>query len=116
MSKVLIDRELLNTFFSVWDVGLDPDNEIELLRKALAQPDHITTDNTETLYAALAEIERLKACAVPDGFVLVPVTPTIEMIAAIGFGGDVDIAVGHAAVCADVERTYKAMLASRPTE
>jgi hypothetical protein len=37
MSKVLIDRELLLSFFRAWDAGLDVDPELCGLRIALAQ-------------------------------------------------------------------------------
>jgi hypothetical protein len=51
-----------------------------------------------------------KSAAVPEGYVLVPVEPTIEMIAAIGWNGDVDMAIGHAKISEEVAHAYKAML------
>ena len=41
---------------------------------------------------------------------LVPVEPTVEMLAALAFDGDVDIAIGHAAILKETEDGYKAML------
>lgn len=61
MSKVLIDRELLERVCFTRPHEADRYEAIEELRSAIAQPAPIITDNTETLYAALAEIERLKA-------------------------------------------------------
>lgn len=41
---------------------------------------------------------------------LVPVEPSIEMIAAIGFGGNVDIAIGHGSICQGVVDNYKSAI------
>lgn len=53
--------------------------------------------------------------AVPDGWKLVPLEPTIEMIAAMQFKGDIDIAIGHAQFCKEAAEDYAAMLAAAPT-
>ena len=103
MNKILIDRELLEAIEMTWRVPHPesaPFNEKgeRMIEEGLSQVRSLLADQ-----------------AGPDGFVLVPVTPTIEMIAALGFGGDVALAVGHAAISEDVEQTYKAMLATRPT-
>jgi hypothetical protein len=74
MSKVLIDRELLEHLTELGDEAIQrmgsylaekhgEQRYVDAARAILGQPDHIITDNTETLYAALAEIERLKAQA-----------------------------------------------------
>lgn len=49
------------------------------------------------------------------GWKLVPVEPTEEMIAAAYFGGDLDIAIGHAAAYQRAEIGYAAMLAAAPS-
>lgn len=54
------------------------------------------------------------ASAEPEGWKLVPVEPTPEMIAAMHFKGDMDIAIGHAQFYADAEVDYAAMLAVAP--
>ena len=46
-----------------------------------------------------------------DEFQIVPTEPTIEMIAALGFDGDVDLAVGHGAVSESIADAYKKALA-----
>lgn len=51
---------------------------------------------------------------VPEGWKPVPVEPTLEMIAALGFGGDVDLVIGHAAIAQNLEEIYAAMLAAAP--
>lgn len=45
---------------------------------------------------------------------VVPVEPSIEMTAALAFNGDVDLAIGHAAICKEVEESYRAMLDASP--
>lgn len=45
---------------------------------------------------------------------LVPVGPTIEMLAELGFNGDYELAVGHADICADLEDRYRAMIGAAP--
>ncbi|MBQ5963185.1 hypothetical protein [Massilia sp. ZL223] len=52
--------------------------------------------------------------AIPEGWKLVPVEPTPEMIAAMQFSGDIDIAIGHAQFYMDAEKDYAAMLAAAP--
>jgi hypothetical protein len=49
---------------------------------------------------------------VPDGYRLVPVEPTPEMIAAMQFRGDIDIAIGHAQFYKEAVDDYAAMLAA----
>ena len=50
----------------------------------------------------------------PSGWKLVPVEPTIEMIAALGWGGDEVLAVGHGAISGGIADEYAAMLAAAP--
>jgi hypothetical protein len=52
---------------------------------------------------------------VPDGWQLVPKEPTLAMIAALGFNGDEDATIGHAAISESVINTYKAMLDAAPS-
>lgn len=47
-------------------------------------------------------------------FKLVPVTPTVEMIAALGFDGDSDLSLGHGAISVGLAGAYAAMLAAAP--
>lgn len=47
---------------------------------------------------------------VPEGYCLVPVEPTIEMIAALGWGGDDVLAIGHASISEDIAKCYAEML------
>lgn len=49
-----------------------------------------------------------------EGWQLVPADPTPEMIAALGFNGDVDLAIGHAAISMDVANLYRAALSAAP--
>ena len=63
---------------------------------------------------AAAPQDRAAPAAVPDGWQLVPKEPTIKMIAALGWGGDEDMAVGHGAISFSIENEYKAMLAAAP--
>ena len=51
---------------------------------------------------------------VPDGWALVPVEPTLEMVAALGFNGDIELAIGHGAIGEEVIEQYSAMLAAAP--
>lgn len=67
------------------------------------------------LMAMLRKAAALRARA-PEGYVLVPVDPTIEMLAAIGWGGDVDLAIGHAAITGEIYDCYKAMLAAAQSD
>ncbi len=52
--------------------------------------------------------------AIPEGHVVVPKEPTIEMIAALGFGGDVAMAIGHAAISETIANNYRAALSAAP--
>ncbi len=64
----------------------------------------------------LAEAQRKQSAGVPEGWRLVPADPTPEMIAALGFSGDVDMAIGHAAISMDVANLYRAALAAAPAQ
>lgn len=44
----------------------------------------------------------------------VPIEPTIEMIAALGFDGDTELAIGHGAISVQLSAAYAAMLAAAP--
>ena len=44
----------------------------------------------------------------------VPAEPTIEMLAALGWDGDVNLAIGHGAITGELEGAYAAMLAVAP--
>jgi hypothetical protein len=57
-----------------------------------------------------------QSAGVPEGWRLVPVDPTPEMIAALGFNGDVDLAIGHAAISMDVANLYRAAIAAAPDQ
>lgn len=50
------------------------------------------------------------------GWKLVPVEPTLEMLAALGWDGDITIMTGHAMAMRETEEQYKAMLAAAPTK
>lgn len=52
--------------------------------------------------------------AIPEGHVVVPKEPTIEMIAALGFRGDTTLAIGHSAICEEITEDYRAMIAAAP--
>ena len=52
------------------------------------------------------------AAAVPEGYALVPVEPTPEMIAAGWFGGEMHIALGHANAYRECEGDYARLLAA----
>ena len=43
-------------------------------------------------------------------YVLVPENPTIKHIANFAFNGDVDMAVGHAEICEEMEEQWQLML------
>lgn len=51
---------------------------------------------------------------VPAGYRLVPEEPSLEMIAALGFGGDVALVIGHAAISEEVEQSYRSLLDAAP--
>ena len=52
------------------------------------------------------------AAAVPEGYALVPVEPTPEMIAAGWFGGEMHVALGHANAYRECEGDYARLLAA----
>lgn len=72
--------------------------------------DNINDYDVEYIRADLAA----QPVAVPEGWKLVPVEPTLEMIAALGWYGDEILAMGHALISSEVAISYKAMLASAP--
>lgn len=55
-----------------------------------------------------------QSAGVPTGYALVPIEPTVEMIAALGFAGDADIAIGHARAFKETVDAYASMLAAAP--
>jgi len=61
-----------------------------------------------------AHVEQQLRSTSPADWQTVPVNPTIEMIAALGFNGDVPLAVGHASACEELTAQYRAMLACAP--
>lgn len=68
----------------------------------------------------LSEIEALRSAiragvgAAPEGWQLIPVEPTIAMVAALAWDGDEGLAIGHASISCGVEPAYRAMLAAAP--
>ena len=52
---------------------------------------------------------------VPEGWQLVPIEPTIAMIAALGWAGDEALAMGHAMISSGIADEYAAMLAADPS-
>lgn len=90
-----------------------------------------TTEGGEATFAAadklaraqialIAHIDTLLQCArsagdaVPAGFKLVPVEPTMAMVAALAFKGDELMAIGHSLISKEVMDDYAAMLAAAP--
>jgi len=51
---------------------------------------------------------------VPAGYRLVPETPTFEMLVELGFGGDLELAAGHAAITDELVTAYRKMLDLAP--
>ena len=75
----------------------------------------------EELLDAAQYVEALKRqaappAAVPDGYALVPVEPTPEMIAAGWFGGEMHVALGHANAYRECEGDYARLLAAANKE
>lgn len=68
----------------------------------------------EMLAAAKAGAPATAAGSVPDGWAVVPVNPTWEMIVALGWGGDEDMAIGHAHITQQMQHNYAAMLRAVP--
>lgn len=66
----------------------------------------------EILIARLSAAFEAGRQSAPEKYL--PAEPTIEIIAALGFSGDVALAMGHADAAHDVGLTYKAMLAALP--
>lgn len=108
-SQVLIDREFLQELkFLLVQPGTKIDARYLLISgidRALSTPAPIPDSD---------HVEPVRAMVVPEGWRLVPAEPTIEMIAAIGFDGDAELAIGHAAISAQCVETYHAMLAASP--
>ena len=94
--------------------------EIEKLRKALQGMvdfyGYAEQGPIEAARAALSQqAEPQPEQSVPEGFALVPVKPTVEMIAALGFEGDEVAAIGHASIFSEMTECYGAMLAVAPS-
>ena len=53
--------------------------------------------------------------AIPEGWQLVPKEPTPKMIAAFAFKGDVEMAIGHAAIYEEACEDYTEMLHAAPS-
>ncbi|MDH1234442.1 hypothetical protein [Stutzerimonas stutzeri] len=107
MHRYVCDTKCMNDFYS-------PPKKV-IAQPAEAEGVELTGEyhaDCNRLIAALSAVtaERDRLLQEREGKALVPVEPTIEMIAALGFGGDVALAIGHAAISAEVEQTYKAML------
>lgn len=73
---------------------------------------------TKRVWDLTAELEAahaaLPAAGVPEGWKLVPLEPTIEMIAALGFGGDTELAIGHGSISVELAASYRASLSISP--
>jgi len=54
--------------------------------------------------------------ATPAGYIRVPIEPTLEMLAAIGWGGEVDLMIGHSTALSETAANYAAMIAARPQQ
>ena len=105
MTKILIDRAVVEQALEALEnersradgwVSVGEHKAITIFRAALVEP---------------AEQEPVSA---PQGWMLVPVKPTVQMLAELGFNGDYELAVCHAATCADLDARYRAMLAAAP--
>ncbi|QDP55727.1 MAG: hypothetical protein Tp138OMZ00d2C19078241_59 [Prokaryotic dsDNA virus sp.] len=80
----------------------------------------------ENVYAAVNEFQMKEferfgrkitpLYAIPEGHVVVPVEPTLPMLAELGFNGDVELAIGHANICDELRENYKAMLKAAQEE
>jgi hypothetical protein len=72
--------------------------------------------STEGLGMVIAYIDgRTASTAAPDGWQLVPVEPTMAMIAALGYEGDEMLAIGHGLISQGIANQYKAALAAAPS-
>lgn len=69
---------------------------------------------TKTTSTGAAVAVQASGQQVPDGYKLVPIEPTLEMIAAFAFKGDVEFAIGHAAIFQEACEDYAEMLAAAP--
>lgn len=56
----------------------------------------------------------VQAEVIPCGWQLMPLEPTNEMIAAMSFGGEMQVAIGHASAFTAAIADYKAMLSAAP--
>lgn len=72
-------------------------------------------DELATASAILSLIAQVEALTVPQGWKLVPIKPTIKMIAALGYAGDEVLAVGHGLISKGIADDYAAMLDAAPT-
>lgn len=50
----------------------------------------------------------------PEGWQVVPIEPDLAMIAALGWDGDKDLALGHGAISAKMAEDFKLCLAVAP--
>lgn len=66
------------------------------------------------IYAA-TQVQDMLSAGLAPGWQAVPVEPTMKMIAALGFDGDEDLAIGHASISVGIEKAYRAMLAASPS-
>lgn len=75
----------------------------------------LAADDIEAKLASLTRpAQAEQQPVVPEGWKLVPVNPSLEMIAALGFGGDELLAVGHGAIFADMEQLWRKVLDAAP--
>lgn len=90
----------------------DLGQQYEMKVKAREQRDRATAK----MKAAQAENLRIIRIFIgaDECWQLVPVEPTLEMIAALGFAGDIDLVVGHAAISESIAETYKQALLVAP--
>ena len=54
--------------------------------------------------------ETRKLYAIPEGYALLPIEPSMQLIADLGFNGDIDLAMGHADISAEIGGEYKRIM------
>lgn len=90
----------------------DRDQQYEMKVKARGQRDSATAK----MRAAQSENIRLIRIIIgtSNDWQVVPTEPTLEMIAALGFDGDINLAIGHAAISVSIAEAYKQALLIAP--
>lgn len=87
-------------------------HQIRTREAIVVEADWPIYDDVCQMVKSLPCVEPIKLC--PEGWQCVPIEPTLAMIAAMGWDGDEDLAIGHGSISEKYAEDFKLALSAAP--